>query len=261
MDERLEGSRVGTNSLPRIIRRIFVRSKSNTNYASTQLIISRHGERVDSIFGPYWLSMAFDDWSGRSAPQYNRFHLNMPVSIPTRASINDFVSRLLAMNGLNIVECYSSPSLRSIQTANLMLEGMNKRIIVPIKIEPALFECYAWYNGQTVKFMSMPELLMAGFNIDRYYSPVVNFVNPSETEIDYYARSRMFAKRIDRKRGTCVLVVGHAATPEVVSRALLRHPPRPSALLQIAGKVDFGDMSLMEKNYGNGKWKFRRGLQ
>jgi broad specificity phosphatase PhoE len=41
---------------------------------------------------------------------------------------------------------YSSPALRSIQTADKILEGMNLKNTVPIRIETGLFELMSWQN-------------------------------------------------------------------------------------------------------------------
>lgn len=49
----------------------------------------------------------------------------------------------LARIGLKIKYIYSSPALRSIQTADKILEGMQLKD-VPIRIETGLFEILSW---------------------------------------------------------------------------------------------------------------------
>jgi hypothetical protein len=54
--------------------------------AKTKLIIIRHGERVDALFGENWFSQAFDQ-TGR----YQRFHTNLPISLPYRQNFQDYL--------------------------------------------------------------------------------------------------------------------------------------------------------------------------
>ena len=50
----------------------------------------------------------------------------------------------LARIGIKIKYIYSSPALRSIQTADKILEGMGLKDTVPIRIETGLFEILSW---------------------------------------------------------------------------------------------------------------------
>lgn len=54
--------------------------------AKTKLIIIRHGERVDAVFGDTWFEKAFDQ-SGN----YHRFHTNLPTSLPYRQNFQDYL--------------------------------------------------------------------------------------------------------------------------------------------------------------------------
>jgi len=60
-----------------------IRSKRR---AKTKLIILRHGERVDALFGENWFSQAFDQIGN-----YQRFHTNMPISLPYRQNFQDYL--------------------------------------------------------------------------------------------------------------------------------------------------------------------------
>lgn len=86
----------------------------------------------------------------------------MPKTLPNREDISDFdfdpplteigllQAKLhgeeLASKGIKITHVYSSPALRSIQTADKILEGMNLKDTVPIRIETGLFELMSWQN-------------------------------------------------------------------------------------------------------------------
>lgn len=54
--------------------------------AKTKLIIIRHGERVDALFGENWFSQAFDQTG-----KYQRFHTNLPISLPYRQNFRDYL--------------------------------------------------------------------------------------------------------------------------------------------------------------------------
>jgi hypothetical protein len=54
--------------------------------AKTKLIIIRHGERVDALFGDNWFQQAFDQTGN-----YQRFHTNLPTSLPYRQNFKDYL--------------------------------------------------------------------------------------------------------------------------------------------------------------------------
>ena len=53
-----------------------------------RFFFARHGERVDLTFGAQWLEQAFD-----RTGKYRRVNLNMPTSLPVRASKREFVGK------------------------------------------------------------------------------------------------------------------------------------------------------------------------
>lgn len=53
--------------------------------AKAKLVIIRHGERVDALFGDNWIQQAFD-----RAGNYRRFHTNLPASLPYRQNYQDY---------------------------------------------------------------------------------------------------------------------------------------------------------------------------
>ena len=118
----------------------FFQSKKQPNRLSTpgdlKFVILRHAERVDLVFGQQWLDTSFDHYGN-----YRRTNLNMPQQVPPRASKRDFygdspiteigkvqaklTGEALKSETFNFQFCYVSPSLRSIQTAHHILEGLN----------------------------------------------------------------------------------------------------------------------------------------
>ena len=99
-----------------------------------RFFIARHGERIDLTFGIQWIEKSFDQ-NGK----YKRTNLNMPNDLPIRHSRREFIGdspltevgkfqakltgEALGTEGYKIHFCYSSPSLRCIQTAHKILKG------------------------------------------------------------------------------------------------------------------------------------------
>ena len=112
----------------------FKNIKLKTVKNKQKLFLTRHGERVDTTFGSLWFQSAF-----KPNGEYVRFNLNMPKSLPQREHVNGFAfdppltvvgmfqaklhGEELAKKGIKITHMYSSPALRSIQTADKILEG------------------------------------------------------------------------------------------------------------------------------------------
>ncbi|KAF4799726.1 hypothetical protein TURU_052009 [Turdus rufiventris] len=99
------------------------------------LFVCRHGERMDVVFGKYWLSQCFD-----AKGRYVRSNLNMPPSLPQRSGgFRDYekdapitvlgctqarlVGEALLETNTIVDYIYSSPSLRCVQTAHNILKG------------------------------------------------------------------------------------------------------------------------------------------
>ncbi|KAI0985187.1 hypothetical protein GJ496_000081 [Pomphorhynchus laevis] len=249
---------------------------ANTLYGyNSRVIVSRHAERVDVAFGPTWVHKAFNSFGG-----YTRFNCNMPAYLPIRQNINDYlwdtpitytgedtshrVGQLLRHYDNTIDYCFASPALRCVQTASKILQGYNSSDImlatvkkkirhVLINIEPALYECTKWYGKTPIRYMSPFELHVAGFDIDLKYVPVVSTLNLNEDELGYYERSQLFIQTLERSilsksnKQRNILIVGHAATPDVISKSLLKLAPQPEKLSENAGKVDFSGLSILER--------------
>jgi hypothetical protein len=113
-------------------------SNSRRNDAALRFVIIRHGERVDLTHGPGWTQRAFNYFG-----QYYPTDANMPPTLPLRMNWLDYeidtpltanglrqswnVGTTLATHNLPIIACYSSPAIRSIQTADQILAGMGRK--------------------------------------------------------------------------------------------------------------------------------------
>ena len=134
---------------------------------------------------------------------------------------------------------------------------------VPIRLELGLFECSSWYARSPIRFMSDPELLNAGLQIDVHYQSQINNLRGMENEYQYYDRSKETMKniiRLHQKTGGTILLVGHAPSLEVLTRHLMNGQPRPERLAELSGKVDFCSMTIVEKMASSKPWEFRYSL-
>ena len=215
-------------NLPTIHQTIPTETLSKTSEHSQKLFIIRHGERVDSTFGTNWLHQVFDPNTG----VYHRTNLNLPKKMVTRKDYRDFVfdppltelglyqcklvGEELAAQGIKIDHVYSSPTLRCIQTADQILQGLDKREKIPIRIEPCLFEFLKWYPvlPSTWPFLSNEELIGNGYHIDQSYKPFypIESLRKDEDELMFYSRSHFITTSIlknhEDQQGN-ILIIGH----------------------------------------------------
>lgn len=124
-------------------------SRYARNHAPLRLIIIRHGERMDVTYGPGWTQRAFA-YTG----QYVPYDGNMAPALPYRMNALDYevdtpltanglnqswnVGNTLAKNDLPVVACYASPAIRSIQTADQILNGMGRKGMFVSTIDSSL---------------------------------------------------------------------------------------------------------------------------
>lgn len=234
--------------------------------ATRRIFFMRHAERVDLTFGHDWFHLYIDDRG------YHRRNLNLPRRIPTRrggpkdffldgpiSEIGTFQARLigeaLRAKGVTFTEVYSSPSLRCIQTATSVLEGLMDTQ-TRIKLEPALFEWMAWCRNTLPKFMTADELADYGLSIDRNYIchfPFVQF-NLHEKTDEYYYRSHSFVEAVSKRSSGNVLMVGHSATLDVCTRQITGNPIRKTDdLVRVVQKVPFCGLCSVEE-VGSKSW-------
>ncbi|KAM5275569.1 ubiquitin-associated and SH3 domain-containing protein A isoform 3-T3 [Hipposideros larvatus] len=150
------------------------------------VLVVRHGERVDQIFGKSWLQQC-------STPdgKYYRPDLNFPCSLPRRgngikdfendpplSSCGIFQSRMageaLLDSGIQITSVFTSPALRCVQTAKHILEELKLERKMKIRVEPGIYEWTKWEGGKTTPtLMTLDELKEANFNVSTdYRSPL-----------------------------------------------------------------------------------------
>lgn len=233
-----------------------------------RLFFVRHAERVDLTFGHDWFQVYIDEKG------YHRRNLNLPRRIPTRrggpkdffmdgpiSEIGTFQARLigeaLRAKDITFTQVFCSPSLRCVQTASSILEGMmNTRL--QIKVEPALFEWMAWCRNTLPNFMSLDELTDYGFNVDRNYHPFYSLqqFNLYEKTDEYYYRSNGFVEHQLRTASGNVLMLGHSATLDVCTRQLTGQPIRKTDdLIRVVQKVPFCGVCVVEESQQTGKWQ------
>lgn len=141
---------------------------------------------------------------------YVRKDLNMPLSLPKRQGspesfykdcpltvLGETQARLLGqalrLAGISSIQhVYCSPSLRSMQTCQNILKGLEIEHSVPICLEPGLFEWLIWYKDSLPQFLTPSEMLDAGFRLSDQHQYFVSFnelLETHESAEQYYMRS------------------------------------------------------------------------
>ncbi|CAF1100961.1 unnamed protein product [Adineta ricciae] len=235
-----------------------------------RIVIIRHAERADAVLGSDWSKKSFDR-SGR----YIRFSEHLPDALPTRSYLHHYVidvpltnrgrmhayktGKALQFNGYAADICYTSPSLRCVQSADGILNGMDRKT-VPMQLEPGLFECYLNDFKRTLCFMTKDELAANNYNIDKSYQSLMPFMRPHDSQLDYYERCRVIMDVITERHmntGGTILIVAHAPSLEGLTRHLSGGKLQPEKLFDIARRVPFLAMTIVEKSHINSPWLFR----
>ena len=137
-------------------------------------------------------------------------HYVIDVPLTNRGRVHAFkTGKALLTNGYSADICYTSPSLRCVQTADGILTGMGRRA-VPMQLEPGLLECYLNDFKRTLCFMTKDELITNGYNIHKSYQALIPFMRPHDSQLDYYERCRTFMDIIAEKHkatGGTILIV------------------------------------------------------
>ena len=252
-----------------------------------RLIILRHAERVDVLLGEKWYEQVFG--GAPSAPPQRYQNSILPHGLPQRLNTLLYVfdppitrsgqqksytrGQNLARMGLSVDYCYSSPACRSVLTSTAVLQGMN-RSQIPIRLEPFLFEPLNWNTplqalGNVSPFMSSGDWLQSGFNVDRRYRRINDYLDPFETENDYYLRSdKVFRSIVGRysanhsphghRRPTTVLIVGHAASPIIFETIAQQQPFNAEQFGQQCAHISYLHATVLERNATNGVWSIQR---
>ncbi|NXP38392.1 UBS3A protein, partial [Leiothrix lutea] len=268
-------------------------SRSATNALSLQnaalrraVLVMRHGERVDQVFGRSWLQQCLT-----ADGKYYRADLNFPSSLPRQkdgmkqfecdpplSCCGIFQSRLIGEALLDqevtVSYVYSSPALRCVQTAQHVLQGLKLNPKVRIRVEPGLFEWTKWEASRAIpNFMTTAELLEASYNIDTSYRahfPLSSLV-PTESYEDYVSRSSAVIKQITSACPSkaplppffafpgvpgVILIVAHSSSLASLTRPLAGLPSRDSRdFAQMVRKIPSLGMCFCEEQKEENKWQ------
>jgi broad specificity phosphatase PhoE len=126
---------------------------------------------------------------------------------------------------------------------------MKLRTLIPIRIELGLFECGLWHKDVIPHFMLINELVLNRLNIETSYNSVQKSLSTDEDEYDYYERSHMVMRHIlskDDANDMTILFIGHAPSLETLTRQLIGAQPRPNELVQIAQKINYLSLTILE---------------
>ncbi|KAM9390461.1 ubiquitin-associated and SH3 domain-containing protein A [Phaethornis superciliosus] len=258
-------------------------SRSATNVLSFQLsqnaslrrgvLVIRHGERIDQVFGKSWLQQCLT-----ADGKYCRTDLNFPSSLPKRKdSVKQFecdpplsccgifqsrlIGEALLDQEVTVSNVYSSPALCCIQTAQHVLRGLKLDDKIKIRVEPGLFEWTKWEASKVIPdFMTMRELAEASYKIDTSYrgSFPLSSLMPSESYEEYVSRSSVVIKQIITACSSngVIVIVGHGSSLASFTRPLIGLPARDSSdFAQVVRKVPSLGMCFCEEIKEENKWQ------
>ncbi|XP_072302421.1 ubiquitin-associated and SH3 domain-containing protein B [Eucyclogobius newberryi] len=239
-----------------------------------RLFVCRHGERMDVVFGKHWITQCFD-----SKGRYFRSNLNMPSSLPSRSGghrdydkdcpITVFGSTQARLVGEALLESntvidfvYSSPSLRCIQTAQNILNGLQQDGKTKIRVEPGLFEWTKWVSGTCLPSWIPPtELAAADLSLDTTYRPhfPISKLTASESYDTYISRSFQVTREIlseCKNLGNTVLIVAHASSLEACTRQMQGLSPQNAKdFVQVVRKIPYLGFCASEELGETGVWQ------
>ncbi|NWS17005.1 UBS3A protein, partial [Pachyramphus minor] len=250
-------------------------SRSGTNVLSMQnvplrraVLVMRHGERVDQVFGKSWLQQCLT-----ADGKYYRADLNLPSALPKRkdsmkqfehdpplSCCGIFQSRLIGEALLDqevmVSYVYSSPALRCVQTAQHVLQGLKLNQKVKIRVEPGLFEWTKWEASRVIpNFMTVAELAEASYNIDTSYSPKGTSYPPAAEEPDSAAAPLLLLFAFSGGPGV-ILIVGHGSSLASFTQPLMGLPSRDSSdFAQMVRKIPSLGMCFCEELKEQNKWQ------
>ncbi|KAK8753305.1 hypothetical protein OTU49_003800, partial [Cherax quadricarinatus] len=239
-----------------------------------KIIIARHGERVDFTFGD-WTRLCFDETG-----KYQRSDLNMPETLPQRkgaphsfykdsplTNIGLFqatlVGQALKANNTEVHHVLCSPALRCVQTCASILKGMGIAEVMPINIEPGLFEFLLYYKDEMPTWMTLEELTDAGFNINHNYDQITQEkeLNTNESCNDFYHRNANVTQKVIKRtqlQGGTVLLVGHSATLETCTRELVGGAPRTEhEMIAVIKEIPYCSVAFAAQDT-KGSWSLQK---
>ena len=235
---------------------------SSQDSSSRQLVVIRHGERVDFAFGNGWIPVCFGEKG-----VYKRRDLNQPETIVKRNDAFDFsldtpltvlgsfqaslTGQALKSAGIKFSHVFASPSLRCLETATKIVKEMG--LSVSIKVEPGLFEWLSWYPpSKRPVFLTTQQLIDNGFNVDTSYEAVIPhqqlFAKETESLSDYYDRSHFLSSELTKRNPGNILLVAHASTLDTCTRQLTGGSARtPGDFLSLIKGIPYCAVSMIEQ--------------
>lgn len=177
----------------------------------------------------------------------------------------NLIGGALRRSGVVIDKAYSSPSFRSVTTCAAVLEGLHQRDQVQINVDPSLFEWCMSHKcaGETAfDWLTLDELTAGGFNVNKDYQSRIATkeieTHLDETVEEFHQRNGLTLDTIAATgEGQNILVVGHAATVEVVYQRLLGLPVRGSLkFTRLLNKIPYCSCICLERDMAKGpKWR------
>ncbi|KAI6213148.1 hypothetical protein M3Y94_00116200 [Aphelenchoides besseyi] len=239
------------------------------------IVVVRHAERMDRVF-PSWLTLA------NSNGDYRPYDANQPRRLPQRHGglslfVNDppltrlgqsvAVLRGKSMDYVHFVPAaiYSSPALRCIETAHLIAQALSMK--ADIRIEPGLFDWTGWYMDGVPVWMTISELVAAGYNVDRNYKPIQTAESVmrlrEENKHELYRRIQSVITQINKKVRGNVLIVGHATTLDAGVRSLLglqNSVPKFKELDKLGDRYAYCSSVVLEQTHDREHFKIGKSL-
>ena len=192
-----------------------------------RIIIMRHSERLDSVLrNSHWPQEVFVN--GVYSPNVTQ----MPTVLPTRANPHEYsldtplsrhgkahayhTGEFFRSLGLIPHRVYVSPAMRCVQTADAVLEGLQRRERTPLRVDLALHEpTKRPLPLQPAEFFSS-----AGFFVDLNYQPSLptssRRIIVSETRLAYYQRLYHILKRMSHKLISQNMSTSSSPTPPTI---------------------------------------------
>ncbi|KAF8356539.1 hypothetical protein PRIPAC_91534, partial [Pristionchus pacificus] len=220
-----------------------------------------HGESVEEAF-PAWLRLAY--LGGGSG--YRPYDLNMPLTIPRRPHSHyegdspltehgkvtaELIGHGMRLEKLHPVRIYSSPDLRSVQTAVAIARSLRSSSAT-IAVEPALMEWTKLKDkDQKRHYFSPKQYRYLGYPIDFGYTPeasVKEIIERGETPREYHDRLTTFiSSSLKATKESVVLFIGSA---HLVHAARDEMWMTPADLLSISSSTDPCSIHMIEIGKG-----------
>ncbi|CAI4223588.1 unnamed protein product [Auanema sp. JU1783] len=226
------------------------------------LIVMRHSERLDQVVPNYFASL--------DNPSYQRTDCNMKPGLPVNRDLEHYrydspitsngehIAKLVGreLDLMNLVPdiIYSSPSLRCLQTAEIVAKMSGSKSL--IRVESCLFENIESYPANIPTFLN--EEQMKKFMIEENFTPLLpanQLFDQYESTEQYNIRIHSVLKRVLKlgenldKPSSTVLIVAHASTVDMAV-GLLRDCPRLTTdqdLYKIGDKIPYCSTVLLKK--------------